>query len=268
MKRTSFVTALVFCVSFAALVDAQVVNHIDIAKVKSFPQAKMDAIGQQKWFFAHASVGGNMISGLNDLHKADAKRFQLTTISVKFEKDLHRAENPPASTAAGTVYECGRGNPGWDAKTAIFVNSVQSGGWHDPAVDAVMDKYCYIDENADANVYLNKLAELEKAWPRTKVVYTTIPLTTAEDNDNVLRNQFNDTVRKYCKKNKKLLFDIADMEAYSPEGKLCAFTKDGKTYQKLFSGYTKDGGHLNEQGRKRIATGWYAVAGCMAAKKK
>jgi hypothetical protein len=63
MKRTSFVTALVFCVSFAALVDAQVVNHIDIAKVKSFPQAKMDAIGQQKWFFAHASVGGNMISG-------------------------------------------------------------------------------------------------------------------------------------------------------------------------------------------------------------
>jgi hypothetical protein len=64
---------------------------------------------------------------------------------------------------------------GLEAKTAIFVNSVQSGGWHDSAVDAVMDKYCYIDENADVNVYLNNLRNW-KMHGEDKVVYTTIPL--------------------------------------------------------------------------------------------
>jgi hypothetical protein len=247
---------------------SQMVGHTDIAKVKFLSETKMSAIKKQKWFFTHASVGGNMIEGMNDLHKGDPARYPLVVCSVGFNNDLQRADNPPTATAEGTIYECNRGNPGWQGKIDIFDNSVRAGGWRNDAVDVIMDKFCYIDQNADVKSYLNKMSHLEKSYPDTRIIYTTMPLTTAADADNVLRNKYNDAVRKFCKKNKKTLFDIADMEAYSPGGESSTFTKDGKTYQKLFSGYTGDGGHLNELGRKRIATGWYALASRLPSKKK
>jgi hypothetical protein len=220
----------------------------------------MNEIGQQKWLFTHASVGANMIDGINALHTSNATFYQLTTSSVGFNSAQQQASAAPASTTAGTIYECNRGNPGWSAKTTIFDNSVRLAGWHATAVDAVMDKYCYIDQGANATTYLSTMAALETSYPDTAVVYTTMPLTTDEDSNNILRNQFNDAVRTYCLANDKLLFDIADMEAYGPSGNLASFTSGGKTYQKLYSGYTTDGGHLNADGQVRIATGWYATA--------
>jgi len=243
---------------------AQVVDHRHLAAVATFPQSVLDAIGSQRWLFTHASVGGNMVEGLDDLHALDAARYRLATAWVGFDAGLNRADAPPATTLPGTVYECQRGNPGWSEKVAIFDNSVRLAGWRLPQVDVVMDKLCYIDPDANANVYAASMTALRAAYATTAFVYTTMPLTTGEDADNVLRNQYNQAVRIHCASTGAVLYDLADMEAYDGNGIAQTFSSGGHTWQKLYDGYTDDGGHLNVTGRQRVAIGWYAVAAVLA----
>ncbi len=259
-RSSTFFAALLAASAIAAPAAAQIVDHGAIDAVASYPQSVMDAIGQQRWLFTHASVGGNIISGMESLHSSDPTRYQLDPVSVSYLSGEERVEDPPEPTVAGTIYECQRGNPGWSAKFQIFDNSVRTSGWHLPAVDAAMDKLCYIDQNADAATYLQTMQDLEDDYPTTRFVYTTMPLTTAEDSNNILRNRYNAAVRQFCRDNGKLLFDIADMEAHRPDGTAVTFTSGGETYQKLYADYSSDGGHLNSDGSIRIATGWYAVA--------
>ncbi len=261
--RDAGLCTLLLC-SLPALLPAEIIDHTDIGAVASLPQSTMDAIGQQRWFFTHASVGSDMIAGLNDLRTGNPGRYQLVTAGVSYLSSQQRAAAPPNPTLAGRVYECPRGNPGWQSKLTIFENSVEISGWHTPAVDVAMDKLCYIDQDADATAYVNVLSALEAQYPQTVFVYITMPLMTSTDYDNVLRNLYNAAVRQYCAANNKLLYDLADMEAHDPNGNPSTFTYQGQTYQRLYSGYTSDGGHLNMPGRQRIALGWYATAAAIA----
>jgi hypothetical protein len=138
-----------------------------------------------KWYFAHASVGANMVDGLNDLNKKDGGTYPYTTFFCD--------KAPPAETKSDMVYEHNRGNPGWKAKFDQFESCV-SNGWHFPKVDVVMNKLCYIDQLASFKYYIRSMTNLEAAFPDTVFVYMTMPLTTAEDADNGLRNGFNDQV--------------------------------------------------------------------------
>jgi hypothetical protein len=243
---------------------AQVVDHRHVDGVTALPQSVMDTIGQQRWLFAHASVGGNMIQGMDALNAANSTRYQLVTSWVNYLGAEMRVEPPPATPVPGTVYETNRGNPGWADKLTIFDNSVRISGWRAPTVDAVMDKMCYIDQDAVAADYISSMAALQSSYPSTAFVYTTMPLTTGEDSTNVLRNQYNAAVRSHCASGGWLLFDIADMEAYDPTGVQHTFPYGGLTYQKLYAGYTSDGGHLGSAGQARIAQGWYAMAAVLA----
>jgi hypothetical protein len=246
-----------------ALLAGTVVDHNDLAVVEALPDSALAAVAEQRWFFAHASVGANMDSGMADLRSRNATRYPLVTSTVSYNSTELRAANAPASTTAGRIYDCNRSNPGWSSKLTIFENSLNVSGWHDTAVDVVMNKFCYIDQAASADSYLNSMSTLEAAYPATRFVYMTMPLTTGEDANNVLRNTFNSTVRAYCVANGRLLFDLAEIEAYDPSGNAVTFSSGGSSYQKLYSGYTTDGGHLSDAGnvgRQRAALGWYAMA--------
>ncbi len=245
------------------LLSGTVVGHNDLAVVEALPDNALAGVAEQRWFFTHASVGTNMDSGMADLCSLNATRYPLVTSTVSYNSTELRAADAPASTTAGRIYDCNRSNPGWSSKLTIFENSLNVSGWHGTAVDVAMNKFCYIDQAASADSYLSSMSTLEAAYPNTRFVYMTMPLTTGEDSNNVLRNTFNTTVRAYCVANGKLLFDLADIEAYDPSGNAVTFSYSGFTYQKLYSGYTTDGGHLNDAsnvGRQRAALGWYAVA--------
>ncbi len=263
MRKTPVVSCLLLAVALPAR--GQIVDHSAIDAVLELPQCVMDGIGTQRWFFTHASVGGNLLEGLDDLATANPARFQLATAGVGYDGAHLRADPPPLPTVAGTVYECGRGNPGWEDKFTIFDNSVRLAGWRQGAVDAVMDKLCYIDPNANVTTYLAMMDALAMAYPTTALVLTTMPLTVDEDGDNVLRNLYNQAVRAHAASTGALLYDIADMEAHDPDGVEHTFVYGGQTYQKLFAGYTGDGGHLDlELGHRRVAQGWYAAAAALA----
>jgi hypothetical protein len=266
MTLRTFLLSGVVASLIAADCFAVVIGHQSINDLGSVSQGVMDFVGMQRWLFTHASVGGNMITGLNDLHSLNPTRFKLHTSSVGYNS-AQQSANSPSTVQYGTVNECNRGNPGWDSKYTIFDNSVRNAGWHETTVDFAMDKLCYIDEDAGNSsnnptgytTYINKMSSLESAYPGTKFVYMTMPLTTSTGSDNVLRNQYNQVVRDYCINNDRLLFDIADMEAYDLAGNRQTFSYGGKTYEKLYSGYTDDGGHLNTSGQQQITKGWYAT---------
>jgi len=260
MKLFIFLTAI-FSVSLFAVIS----DHEDVALLDTFPQSTMDVVGQQKWLFTHASVGGNMIDGMNDLHSANPTRYQLDTTAIGYtgSGSSLRANDAPASTVTGMVYECQRGNPGWVDKLNCFSNSVIISGWNkeNDKVDFAMDKFCYIDPTADTNTYIGTMNYLAATYPLTKIVWMTIPITTSTGGgDQEARNEFNKFIRKYCADNNINLLDIADIEAHDTNGVEYTYLYNGHTNQTMWSEYTSDGGHLNTLGRQQVAKGWYALA--------
>jgi len=251
---------LILTVALAHSAPAATIDHGHVDQTPDLPQETLDEIGGQSWFFAHASVGGNMVVGISDLHASEPGRYQLVRLSVE------PGTPPPAPTAAGTVYESYRGNPGWAEKYVQFEESVRVEGWHWPAVDVVMNKLCYDDDRADVDAYLASMAALESDFAETIFVYATMPLRAGASEFNVRINRFNETVRAYCTANELTLFDIADIEAHDPDGNEITFESGGEVFQMLNADYTYDGGHLNEVGRERASLGWYAVAAAIQDK--
>lgn len=226
-----------------------VIDHSDITLVPSYSQATMDAIAASTFYFEHASVGSNMVAGLQTLHDTNASFYRLTTSAVGA---------PPSTTVAGTVYENARGNPGWEAKVDNFAARITAS---DISTTFALNKFCWIDESADWATYRDSMVALEKTNPGTRFVYMTMPLNTGTGSDNVLRNQFNNALRTWAAKNDKILFDIADIEAYDGSGNLTTFDYSGTQYQQLSADWaTNDGGHLNELGQAHAALGFYALA--------
>jgi hypothetical protein len=235
----------------------------------------MDGIGNQKWFFTHASLGQNCLlhKGINGLHQEDSSRYKL--IRVQVEPAFGPEPNPPPSPpAAGTIYHWPRGQTDWRGKLSMLDKAIRDKGWRFPAVDIVMDKLCFIDYAADAAVCLDRMAALERDYPDTVFVYTSIPLLRTDRDDrpewrdfNMLTNNYNKTVREYCSGHDKLLLDIADIEAHDPDGKQQTYTHAEEIYQTLCLEYAQGtSNYLNDTGSRRVALGWYVVAGILVSK--
>ncbi len=253
---------------------SRIINHEHVDQVATLPQAVMEAIGQQKWFFSHASLGQNSIlhRGMEGLRQADSTRYQLGSSQVEpaFSPE---PDPPPAPTLTGTVYHWPRGQTDWRGKLTMLDKAVRDRGWRFPEVDIVMDKLCFIDYQANATTYLSRIEALEKDYPDTIFVYVTLPLLRTDRDDrpewrdaNVQTNNYNRAVRDYCETHGKLLFDLADIEAHDPDGKEHTYVHDGETHQTLYTGYAQSSSnYLNDLGSQRAALGWYATAAVIAS---
>lgn len=257
------VTLMLLLLACAVPAGAVVIGHADVDGVSSLPLSVMDAVGEQRWLFTHASVGANMLDGMQVLGTEDPARYQF---GFQVAGDWSQVYPPPSPTVPGTIYDGARGNPGWAAKFAMFDAAVRDLGWRYPVIDAAMDKLCYIDPDADVSVYLSMMTALEADFPQTKIVYMTMPLQSGSNMNwsNMLAMAYNQAVRAHCATPDRLLLDIADIESHDPAGNPITFTFEGQVYQRLYSGYTGDGGHLNALGARRVALGWYAAAAALA----
>jgi len=235
------------------------IGYKECQAVTNFPPALREKIAPLKWYFAHASVGMDMMGGIADLHGADGNNFAFQSAAAE--------KSPPATTQPGLIYEHNRGNPGWKAKCDQFESCVRN-GWQFPRVNIAMNKMCFIDQGASYKYYIHSMTNLEAQFPQTVFVYMTIPLTTSSDGDNYLRNAFNERVRDWCVKNGRVLFDIADIEAHYSNLNPCTFSYRNKTCQKLCEPYTNDGGHLIGGGRQLVARGFYALAAALVEKNR
>jgi hypothetical protein len=233
-----------------------VINHTNWDWYNSQAQQVFDRVAAQKIYFSHASIGSNIMSGFTALHSANPLKYPLNQIIED--------GSPASQTENGMIYHYPRGNPGWSAKVSNFESYVLN-GWRDPKVDIAMNKFCYIDQNANLTTYLDSMAALEAKYPNTKFIYFSIPLSTDNSSTAVVRAQFNTNLRNWiATQNNKLFFDLADIESTSPSGVHNTFTYNGIAYENLYAGYTSDGGHLNAEGSRRAAIGLYSLFGQIA----
>ncbi len=211
-------------------------------------------LSSKKVYFAHQSVGQNIIEGLKDIAK-DHPGAGLKIVE---------SSDPAALAAPAFVHSRVGKNTKPDTKMDGFAGFVNSG--MGKAADIAFFKLCYVDITAGADVdalfgrYKKTMDNLKRQFPDTVFVHVTAPLTVSEGKakaflkklagrqtgraDNLKRNQFNALMKaEYA--GKEPVFDLAKVEAQGPDGQ-------EKTLA-LARGYTDDGGHLNEKGRRAAA---------------
>jgi len=239
---------LLLLLAAQVVVDHRCVDERD----RLLPKEYLDQARSLRVLFGHQSVGGNLLEGLEDLANADADRYA-----------IERPSDPDADWFAEGrgIAEFGVGqNDNPRSKIEHFVRKIRKEGFGD-RVDVAMMKLCFLDfgeSEADADAvfesYRDAFSALEKDYPRIRFVWWTAPLA---DGGNRARHRFNERVREHCVSKEKALFDLADLECHDPRGK--RHEADGTPL--LYPGYTEDGGHLTEEGRRRVARAfWWLLA--------
>lgn len=191
--------------------------------IAAISKTELDAARALRMSLDHASVGGNILNGMNRLRDSNGERYSFSNWHWR-----------------------NRGNdPGGDGKVDTFVEWVHN---QYAQYDVFQMKYCYIDQDASFTYYRDAMLTLESTYPNKKFIWWTIPLMT-EGDDNSLREAFNNQIRSYCSVNNKPLFDIADIESHDASGN--PVTNGG--FEALASEWASDNGHLNNNGGDRMA---------------
>ena len=154
--------------------------------------------------YGHTSHGSQIISGMEGLY-ADSNLYSFGISQSKNILSIYDREprgdlgNPDRKT--------------WATRTRDLLNN----GWGDTNV--IMWSWCGQVSSAsekDIKTYLSLMAQLEEDYPGVAFIYMTGHLDGSGESGNLhIRN---DQIREFCIKNKKILFDFADIESYDPDG--------------------------------------------------
>jgi hypothetical protein len=151
--------------------------------------------------------GAQLISGMNGL--------------VTFKGSLYDFNNQ--GSAGALYFEIFRGgandlgNPNdtaWEVLTRNYLTDTSTNN-----INVVM--WSWGDEvsnltSIDINKYLTLMSNLEKDFPQVKFVYMTGHLDGTGLTDNLYMR--NEQIREFCMNNGKILYDLADIESYNPDG--------------------------------------------------
>lgn len=234
-----------------------------LPSIKDVPPSAWAKLNGEKIYFGHQSVGDNTLSGIEEIMKANGD------IRLKITKTTDAAAfNGPvfAHSYVGT-----NGEP--ESKIEAFRNIMDNGVGGKAGIAFV--KLCFWDVRGRTDVektfelYRKTLSELKAKYPETIFVHLTAPLMSYPGNlsnrvrrllnlpvnpdlDNMRRNELNRLILKEYA-GKEPVFDIALVESTLPDGTRAFFTKNGERYYYLARMYSRDGGHLNEEGKRRVA---------------
>ena len=226
------------------------------------PAEAMSALSTRRIYFAHQSVGGNIVEGIERLRAAHpTPGFRLVET-----RDPATVEGP-----AFVHFLAGR-NTEPAAKNADFLAMLDARPARDSGIAFL--KYCYLDMGAASDPaalfteYKATLAAARAKHPDLTFVHVTMPLTTVESPARALvkrlmgRTTTRDLALKRQRYNALLLreyagrepvFDVAALESTRPGGARAAFLAGGDTVFTLAPDYTDDGGHLNAVGQQVAA---------------
>ncbi len=214
----------------AALNQSIIVNHQAVGQFSQLSDTDLAKASTLKMLFRHASVGGNIKSGLTQLYNQNSKY-----------------------NASNWTFQS-RGNPGWQPKVDDLVTQVEA-QLSSYAIFSM--KFCYVDPGADWTYYRTKMEQLQADYPTKIFIWWTMPILTNDENQNqTRRNQFNENVRSYAQTHPIILFDIAAIESHDPNGNVTAHNG----MEAMYSSYSSDGGHLSTTGSERVAKAfWYMM---------
>jgi hypothetical protein len=223
-------------------------------------KADLDAALAMRVFFAHQSVGGNLLTGVATLAKESGRELHLTEL----------AHDDPVPRP-GWLHAFVGHNGAPKTKVDDFVSTMQRKALKP---DLAFMKFCYVDFDPDTDVagvfayYERALTALKRDRPDVRFAHVTVPLRVrpndlkskakrlvgrdvAEDLANAKRGEFNRRLREAFPSDP--IFDLARGESTKPDGTRESFEHEGKTYYSLDPGYTEDGGHLDARGQRVLA---------------
>jgi hypothetical protein len=219
-------------------------------------------IAEHRIFFGHQSVGVDIMQGIRDL-KAEAGTTGPRLVTVG--KDELPQGNFFAESLVGKNSEP-------DTKCDAFGKIV--GTLAADSLDMALLKFCYVDIKKNTDVakvfrtYESTIVDLQRNHPGVTFVHVTVPATERNvwwrrmvkkilgreeewDIASVKRTEFNKMLM--ARFQGEPVFDLEAVESTYPDGTRNRFEAGGKEAYSLVSAYTRDGGHLNEQGRKLVA---------------
>jgi hypothetical protein len=223
-------------------------------------RADLTLLATKRIYFAHQSVGANILEGVAQLSQAAG-------VPVRIIQAPRAADVP--SAAFGHFFVPENGAP--LEKLANFEAALGT----DSGIDLALVKFCYVDIDAGTDAaalfahYQATIARLRAQNPRTVFVHVTLPLTTVQTGpkalakrllgrapygtvENVRREQYNALMRRAYAGHEPL-FDLARLESHAPDGTAVTVAWDGSVAPAMASAYTDDGGHLNARGRDLAA---------------
>jgi hypothetical protein len=227
--------------------------------------AAWDKLAGKRIFFGHQSVGYNIMDGVGALLKENPS-IRLTIVETT---DPSRFDAPVFAHARVGRNE----DPG--SKCEAFEQYMESG--IGSRADIAFFKFCYVDINRETDVekmfesYKATIRRVKTKYPGLTIVHVTVPLTSSDytlkvrlknlvkrilgrKDENVGRGEFNERIRKEFGGSDPI-FDLAAIESTSSAGEPVTVTYQGKKYPCMYSGYTTDGGHLTDEGKRVAAVG-------------
>ena len=233
-------------------------------------RAQLEQLAQRRVFFAHQSVGGNLIEGLQALARDNGVTLQV--------RDVAREPSVPSQTF-GHVFVGENGKP--FAKLDEYRDRLVKQRGAPP--ELAMIKLCFLDFRADTDPkavfarYQSDLSVLRAQLPSTRFVHVTTPLTTIETGpkawlkrllgrkpwgvvENQRREQYNELMRS-AYAGREPLFDLARLESTAENGSKTLTNWGGTETAALTAAYSSDGSHLNTTGERIAAR---SLAGVLA----
>jgi hypothetical protein len=230
-------------------------EQVDLSPLDRVPPETWRRVAAKRIFFAHKSVGDDIVAGLADI--AARKPGVVPPVLV--------AEGP---TERPGLTHCQNGvNEDPLSKLAAFSAALDAG----PPPDVAAVKFCYLDFAAvpPADLfaaYRSAIDALRSRHPGTTFVHVTMPLNhvavgpkarvnamlgreVAGYAGNRVRAEYNRLLRaEYAER--EPIFDLARTESTLPDGRRATFEGGVEC---MAEGYTRDGGHLSEAGRLAAA---------------
>jgi len=241
-------------------------NKITLPSIDDVPKEYWAKLAEKKLFFGHKSVGYNIIDGIKDIineHDNIKLKIVETHEAVEFDQPIFAHSQVGRNTEPASKIKSFR--------------SIMDAGVGDK-VDVAFFKFCYVDVMRDSDPqrifdsYSTAVEDSKVRYPGTKFLHVTVPVCSAPRgakkslqqsvklligrpgvlDDNIMRQRYNTLLRDTYSQ-KEPVFDLALIESVNPDGFRCYANKGAEKVFLLVPEYTEDGGHLNKQGRKRVA---------------
>jgi hypothetical protein len=224
-------------------------------------QQDMQRVASMRIFFAHQSVGNDILDGVRQLASTSG-------VPIRIVESTTRSGVPPSSLGHTRIGE--NGKPYGKLKSFdAAIGAAQMGR------EVAVMKFCYVDFSAETNAkklfadYLATISEIKRRNPDLTIVHATVPLTDIQTGlkthlkqllgrpaygvvENQRREEYNSLLRQAFG-GREPVFDIARVESTTPDGSTAATSWKNQNVRKLASIYTDDGSHLNVDGRQIVA---------------
>jgi len=161
--------------------------------------------------YGHTSHGSQLVTGLFTYQGKKAGLFNFTYSDWGLNPGFFL--NDYWGNAGGADDLGHNGDLGWRDATITMLGRLNNDR------NVVIWSWCGgVSDNTPAgiNAYLEAMDALEKMYPDVTFIYMTGHLDGTGKKGNL--NKRNNQIRRFCKKNKKVLYDFADIESYDPDG--------------------------------------------------